>query len=61
VKTYRRNIVRFFNDEQGASSVEYGLLVTLIALAILVGVGALGLSLSNMYSSNGSRVAAALP
>jgi len=61
VKTYMRKIVRFIRDEEGATAAEYGLLVTLIALAILVGVAALGTSISEMYNGNASRVANALP
>lgn len=61
MKTYLRKIVRFISDEEGATAAEYGLLVTLIALAILVGVVALGTSISQMYNSNASRVADAIP
>ena len=35
-------IKNFFKDESGASAVEYGLLVSLIAVAIIVAVTALG-------------------
>ena len=35
-------IKNFFKDESGASAVEYGLLVSLIAVAIIVGVRTLG-------------------
>jgi pilus assembly protein Flp/PilA len=61
VKTYRRKIARLIRDEEGASAAEYGLMVTLIALAILVGVGNLSISISNMYSTSAVRVADALP
>jgi pilus assembly protein Flp/PilA len=61
VRTYMRKIVRFISDEEGATAAEYGLLITLIALAILVGVGALGTSISGMYHSNAARVADAIP
>ena len=59
--TYLRKIVTFISDEEGASATEYGLLVTLIAVVILVGVAALGISLSGMYTSNAAKVAGALP
>ena len=59
--TYRRKIVTFISDEEGASSIEYGLLATLIALSIVVGASALGVSLSGMYNSNAAKVTAALP
>jgi pilus assembly protein Flp/PilA len=61
VKTCLRKIVRFIGDEEGATSAEHALLITLIAMAILVGVGALGLSVSGMYTSNAAQVAGALP
>ena len=42
MKTYLQKIVAFINDEEGASAVEYGLLVGLIAVVIIVAVTALG-------------------
>ena len=33
---------RFVKDESGATAIEYGLIAALIALAIVVGAGALG-------------------
>ena len=48
MKTYLRKIVAFINDEEGASAIEYGLLVGLIALAIVVGATALGTSISTL-------------
>ena len=39
-------IKNFFNDESGASAVEYGLLVALIAVVIIAAVTSLGTSLS---------------
>jgi pilus assembly protein Flp/PilA len=33
---------RFYKDESGATAIEYGLIAALIALAIMVGAGALG-------------------
>jgi pilus assembly protein Flp/PilA len=37
-------------DEEGATMVEYGLLVAFIALVALVGVKALGVNLNNLFS-----------
>ena len=42
---------RFFQDEAGASAVEYGLLVALIAVVIITAVSLLGTNLSSLYSS----------
>ncbi|KAA1428946.1 Flp family type IVb pilin [Nocardioides antri] len=37
------------DEERGASAVEYGLLVSLIALAIIVAVGLLGTELDALF------------
>jgi pilus assembly protein Flp/PilA len=38
-------------DERGATAVEYGLLVALIAVVIIVAVAALGGSLQNIFQN----------
>ena len=57
MKTLLRKIVAFINDEEGASAVEYGLLVGLIAVAIIVAVTALGAKLNALFL----QITAALP
>jgi len=42
---------RFFMDEAGASAVEYGLLVALIAVVIITAVTTLGTNLSTKFNS----------
>ena len=42
-------IRNFFKDESGATMVEYALLVTLIAIAAIGGITALGGSLQAMF------------
>lgn len=42
---------RFVRTEEGASAVEYGLLVGLIAVAIIVTVGLLGGALDGLFQS----------
>ncbi len=49
-------IKNFFKDESGASAVEYGLLVALIALVIITAVRALGTNLNNKFSTAGSAL-----
>ena len=41
---------RFVKDESGATAIEYGLIAALIALAILVGAGAVGNNLSARFN-----------
>jgi pilus assembly protein Flp/PilA len=42
-------IARFAKDESGATAIEYGLIAALIALAIIVGAGALGNALNKKF------------
>lgn len=36
-------------DEEGATAVEYGLMVSLIAVAIITTVGAIGIALNGLF------------
>jgi pilus assembly protein Flp/PilA len=49
----------FFRDECGASMVEYGLLVALIAVVCILAVTSLGTSLSAQFQTVSDSVAAA--
>ncbi len=42
---------RFVKDESGATAIEYGLIAALIALAIVVGAGALGNALDDKFQN----------
>ncbi len=44
-------IRNFFKDETGASAVEYGLLVALIAVVIIAAVTNLGTAISSKFSN----------
>jgi len=48
IKLYSRT-KRFFRASDGSSAVEYGLLVSLISLALILSVGLLGTTLSGNY------------
>jgi pilus assembly protein Flp/PilA len=45
------NLVAMIRDEEGATMVEYGLLVALIALVAIVGVTLLGTNLNSLFST----------
>jgi pilus assembly protein Flp/PilA len=45
------NIKSMIRDEDGATMVEYGLLVALIAMVALVGVTTLGTNLKSLYTT----------
>jgi len=47
---------RFYKDESGATAIEYGLIATLIAVAIMVGAGFLGNSLNTKFNQIGAAV-----
>ena len=61
MKTYLRKIVAFMNDEEGASAIEYGLLVGLIALAIVAGATLLGTSISNIFGRAATKLNTVAP
>jgi pilus assembly protein Flp/PilA len=44
-------IVRFLQDESGATAIEYGLIAAGIAVAIIVAVGSLGTTLNTTFTS----------
>jgi pilus assembly protein Flp/PilA len=43
-------------DEEGATMVEYGLLVALIAVVALAGVSLLGINVNTLFSTVGSTI-----
>ena len=51
-----RNLLQ---DESGASAVEYGLLVALIAVVIITAVSALGTSISSMFTKVSAAISTA--
>ncbi len=44
------SIQKFLKDEQGATAIEYGLLVALISLVIVVGAAAVGTNLNSLFT-----------
>ena len=49
-------IRNFFKDEVGASAVEYGLLVALIAVVIIAAVTSLGTAISGKFDSAATAI-----
>jgi pilus assembly protein Flp/PilA len=50
------NLKSMIRDEEGATMVEYGLLVALIALVALGAVKTVGTSLSSLFTSVGTSL-----
>ena len=44
-------MLRFLNDENGATAIEYGLIAALIAVVIIGAVSALGTSVSSTFDT----------
>jgi len=51
-----KQITSFLKDEEGASAVEYGLIVGLIAVAIVVILGTMGGGLNTLFTSVSNEV-----
>jgi pilus assembly protein Flp/PilA len=42
---------RFLADESGATAIEYGLIVAMISLMIVVGIGSVGSAVEDMFAN----------
>ena len=56
-----KHLKMFMQDEEGASAVEYGLLVALIAAAIILTVQALGVTLNGVFGGVNTTISATIP
>jgi len=50
-------LLRFLKDENGATAVEYGLIICVLSLAIVAGIGHVFNEITWLFSDNGSRLA----
>jgi len=58
MKTYFQKAMKFIGDEEGASAVEYALLVGLIAVVIVGAVTTLGTKISTLFTTAASKLPA---
>jgi pilus assembly protein Flp/PilA len=49
-------VSRFMNDESGATAIEYGLIVALIAVVIISAVSLLGTKLNTAFTAINSKL-----
>ena len=49
-------IARFAKDESGVTAIEYGLIATLIGVAIIVGATAVGSKLNSTFSGISDKI-----
>jgi pilus assembly protein Flp/PilA len=52
----RKFVLRFVNDETGATAIEYGLIAAGISIAIIAAVNSIGTSLNSTFSSISSQL-----
>ena len=57
MKNFLQKMIRFFKDEEGATAVEYAIMVALIAIVIIAMVVIVGEKANNAFSA----VASAMP
>lgn len=50
------SLISLLREEEGATMVEYGLLVALIALVALGAVQSLGINLSSLFTNAGNSI-----
>jgi pilus assembly protein Flp/PilA len=46
-----KTLVNFFQDENGATAIEYGLIAALISVAAIAAMSSLGTKLSTLYGN----------
>jgi pilus assembly protein Flp/PilA len=58
MKTYLQKIVAFLRDEQGATAIEYALLVALIALGITAALTSFSGNIAALFNRAGNKLTA---
>ena len=56
----KNKIIRFMKDEEGATAIEYGLIVGLISVVIAVSVGLIGGNLQTLFERISTALATAV-
>jgi pilus assembly protein Flp/PilA len=56
----RTTLSRFWEDEHGATMIEYALMVSLIAMGAFAGASSFGASLQQLYENIRDEIAAAI-
>ena len=51
-----KTMMRFFKDEQGATAVEYAIMVALIAAVIIAAVRLIGTNTNNVFTNVATEV-----
>ena len=51
-----KTLIRFINDENGATAIEYGLIAALISLAAIAAMSGVGTKLSTLFGNVSSNL-----
>ena len=57
----KRRLIKLLENVRGATAIEYGLIVSLIVIAIVAGISALGNSNGGSWGNMSNKVGNALP
>jgi len=57
----KRRLIKLIRNVRGATAIEYGLIVALIVIVVMVGISALGSSNGSIWGSTADKVGNALP
>ncbi len=58
METMLKDAKQFWQDEEGVTAIEYGLIAALIAVVIIAGVTLVGQNLLNVFNYVGSKLTA---
>jgi pilus assembly protein Flp/PilA len=56
VEQKMKTILNFLKDESGASAAEYGLLIALLAVVVIIGVTSLGTKLNTDFTNLAAKL-----
>jgi pilus assembly protein Flp/PilA len=57
----KRRLIKLIRNARGATAIEYGLIVALIVIVVMVGISALGSSNGSIWGNTADKVSTALP
>lgn len=52
-----KSILKFLEDESGATAIEYGLIAALVSVAAITALSSMGAELANMFNKVSSELA----
>jgi pilus assembly protein Flp/PilA len=61
MKSLITTVRKFALDEEGVTAIEYGLIAAIIAGVVVLALNGLGATLTTMFGTIGTKIAAALP